>query len=165
MLPGMESYDYIREGWTPQSASANVPVSGPMDFLLQAALGGGLGGGGGAAGRGGPLGKRIARLGGSDIEVLHGKNVPGHAGHLHLAAQQGLNGVLKKLEKMGFRVGEHPGYGGVAPVHTSGSHHYSGNAADINYDPGSGRWGSEEQALKWLKRKLQKGLGDQAYYG
>jgi hypothetical protein len=33
-------------------------------------------------------------------------------------------------------VGEHPAFGGVAPVHVSGSAHYSGHALDINGGPG-----------------------------
>lgn len=129
-----------------------------------------LGGGGGrrrnrgGGGGGGPLMQRLQNLQGSDMEVLYGPNVAGHAGHLHLAAQQGLGKVLKNLQKKGFAIGEHPKYGGVGGGHVQGSHHYSGNAADINYY-GGGRWETEEQALRWLKRKLKKALGDQAYYG
>lgn len=34
------------------------------------------------------------------------------------------------------RVGEHPSFGGVAPVHVAGSYHYKGLALDLNYDKG-----------------------------
>jgi hypothetical protein len=39
-----------------------------------------------------------------------------------------------ELESEGFQVGENPVFGGVAPVHVSGSAHYTGDALDINYD-------------------------------
>ncbi len=37
----------------------------------------------------------------------------------------------------GYRVSEHPSFGGVAPVHTPGSRHYSGNAIDVNHGAGT----------------------------
>ena len=114
-----------------------------------------------AAGR---LGPAFRRLQGSDIEVLYGKNVEGHTGHLHLAAEKGLKKLGRVLERKGFDVGENPAFGGVDPVHTQGSQHYSGNAFDVNYN-GDGRWDSEAEALKWLKRKLKRRFGDDAYYG
>jgi hypothetical protein len=35
----------------------------------------------------------------------------------------------------GIRIAEHPLFGGVNPLHTSGSWHYDGKAADLNYGP------------------------------
>lgn len=116
------------------------------------------------AGVKGKLSKVLGNVRGSDVEVLYGSDVPGHAGHLHFAAQKGIVPLGKKLQKLGFDVGEHPAFGGVAPVHTSGSHHYNKDALDINYR-GGGRWGDEAQALGWLERKLTKRFGGQAYYG
>lgn len=114
--------------------------------------------------RGGGLLNRIERSSGDDIEVLFGPNVPDHATHLHLAAQKGIVPIGKKLEDLGFLVGEHPKFGGVNPVHTENSNHYSRDAIDVNY-AGGGRWDTESQALRWLKRKLRSVYGDQAYYG
>ena len=112
----------------------------------------------------GKLGPAFRRVGGGDVEVLYGKNVAGHEGHLHLAAENGLKKLGRVLERKGFDVGEHPAFGGVDPVHTNGSHHYDGNAFDVNYN-GGGRWDSEPEALRWLKRKLRRRFGDDAYYG
>jgi hypothetical protein len=46
----------------------------------------------------------------------------------------GLVGFGKRLQEMGFNVAEHPAFGGVHPVHSKNSLHYSGNAIDVNYD-------------------------------
>lgn len=46
----------------------------------------------------------------------------------------GIVALGRKLQQQGYDVGEHPAFGGVAPVHTSGSYHYSGQALDINAD-------------------------------
>lgn len=58
-------------------------------------------------------------------------------------AQGGINDKASKLvsfgrylRKTGWTVGEHPAFGGVAPVHTSGSWHYRGGAIDVNWLPG-----------------------------
>lgn len=37
--------------------------------------------------------------------------------------------------RFGLRVGEHPAFGGVEPVHTDGSHHYEAEAIDVNGPP------------------------------
>src|SRR5690606_30724258 len=51
-------------------------------------------------------------------------------------AKGGLVPFGKWLRKRGFRVGEHPAFGGVHPVHTKGSYHYKAGAIDVNYGPG-----------------------------
>jgi hypothetical protein len=38
----------------------------------------------------------------------------------------------RRLQREGYSVGEHPAFGGVAPVHTAGSYHYRNQALDIN---------------------------------
>lgn len=51
----------------------------------------------------------------------------------------------RMLQSKGFRVGEHPSFGGVAPVH-KGRGHYEGRAIDVNYGPG-GRSEIETRAI------------------
>lgn len=123
-------------------------------------------GGGKSRRRTGKLGKALENsLDPSfDHEVLYGPNVKGHANHLHFTADHGIKRIGRILQRKGFDVGEHPAFGGVAPVHTDGSHHYSANALDINYN-GGGRWENEQQALGWLKRRIRQIYGDNAYYG
>jgi len=49
------------------------------------------------------------------------------------------------LQSFGFQVGEHPAFGGVAPVHTNGSWHYRNGAIDVNF--GAGQSASEMAAI------------------
>jgi Putative Flp pilus-assembly TadE/G-like len=49
------------------------------------------------------------------------------------------------LQNGGFQVGEHPAFGGVAPVHTDGSWHYRNGAIDVNF--GAGQSASEMAAI------------------
>lgn len=55
--------------------------------------------------------------------------LPGYAGG-------GLVAFGRELQRRGFRVGEHPAFGGVNGRHAPGSEHYKGNAIDVNYGPG-----------------------------
>jgi Phage tail lysozyme len=57
------------------------------------------------------------------------------------------------LQKMGYAVGENPHFGGVQPVHTDGSYHYSGRALDVNAD---GAPGGEAAALDKLYAVLSR---------
>lgn len=43
----------------------------------------------------------------------------------------------RRLQAMGARVSEHPAFGGVEPVHSKNSAHYSGRAIDVNTRPGT----------------------------
>lgn len=61
--------------------------------------------------------------------------------------------IGRQLLQMGYLVGEHPAFGGVAPVHTPGSYHYRGRALDINW-PGGGA--AEMRALDNLYAMLRK---------
>lgn len=137
----------------------STATAAAMALLMDRRRGGGGGGGGGGAG---VFGQTYDP--GFDHEVLYGPNVEGHEGHLHLAAPTGLKRLGNFLENKGFDVGEHAAFGGVDPVHTSGSHHYDNDALDINYN-GGGRWENEADALTWLKRRLRRVYGDDAYYG
>ncbi len=49
------------------------------------------------------------------------------------------------LQGFGFQVGEHPAFGGVAPVHTTGSWHYRNGAIDVNF--GAGQSAAEMAAI------------------
>lgn len=70
----------------------------------------------------------------------HGQNIGAigdHDGHVHAAAgPKTIVGLAKIAEEMGLRVGEHPKYGGVAPVHVQGSYHTrpGGQAIDVTGD-------------------------------
>jgi TP901 family phage tail tape measure protein len=73
--------------------------------------------------------------GGGIVELLHPGNDPAHSDHLHVAMStvDAIVALGRRLQKMGWIVGEHPAFGGVAPVHTDGSYHYSGRAIDVNW--------------------------------
>lgn len=99
---------------------------------------------------------------GSLLELFYGGNKfnpssvdPTHQGHLHVAKQKGIVKLGRYLQSLGFDVGEHPAFGGVAPVHTTNSHHYDADALDINY-AGGGRWKDEAHALNWLEKYLAR---------
>lgn len=57
----------------------------------------------------------------------------------------GLIAFGKQLQSMGYKVSEHPAFGGVHPVHVKGSQHYIGEAIDVNAD--TGFRGGEKAAL------------------
>jgi hypothetical protein len=65
--------------------------------------------------------------------------------------------VGRQLLGMGYEVGEHPAFGGVAGVHTKGSDHYINRAIDVNDDVAPyGHGHSEMQSLDWLARMLKR---------
>lgn len=51
------------------------------------------------------------------------------------------------LQSMGFDVAENPHFGGVHPVHTAGSYHYSGRAIDVNWPTGGATELAKFQAI------------------
>lgn len=57
----------------------------------------------------------------------------------------------RRLQRMGYAVSEHPAFGGVHPVHTKGSKHYTADALDVNAD---GWAGGEKRALDRLAKML-----------
>lgn len=76
------------------------------------------------------------------INVKDGKRVPqgfvsGHDRHVHAAAptEKEVLRLAKIAQQMGLKVGEHPKFGGVAPVHVKNSNHYSNRAIDVTGDP------------------------------
>ena len=60
-------------------------------------------------------------------------------------AEGGVVAFGRFLQGRGFRVGEHPLFGGVAPVH-KGRGHYEGRAIDVNFGPG-GQSAEEKRAI------------------
>lgn len=61
--------------------------------------------------------------------------IGGHSDHVHVAAGPKTIVALGELaQKMGLHVGENPHFGGVAPVHVSGSFHYKDEAIDVSGD-------------------------------
>lgn len=96
------------------------------------------------------------------------KNRPGGIG-VPGAAPKGFKELLKKwkpshprwdvwqvgllLQKMGYSVSENPHFGGVDPVHSNGSYHYSGRAIDVNADSAPG---GEAAALDRLYASLSR---------
>lgn len=62
--------------------------------------------------------------------------------------------VGHRMQEMGYRVGEHPAFGGVSPVHVDGSYHYRGRAIDVNWDPAS----EEPARLDWLKNWIHENV-------
>lgn len=72
-----------------------------------------------------------------------------------LPTSRGGGGIIalgKALQRMGYQVGEHPAFGGVAPVHKHypPHDHYSGGALDINGGPG-GEPGSLDRLAAMLR--------------
>ena len=153
-------YGYIKDPRNQQPmAQANPTFDALLGILAQPQ------GGGGGSGSGGNM--ALPGGGSSDLEVIFGGNRfnptssdSSHPTHLHFAMPGGpIKKALRRIDRMpGFEVGEHPAFGGVAPVHTSGSHHYNADAGDINY-VGGGRFGSEKKALGWLERMLMEKYG------
>jgi hypothetical protein len=60
----------------------------------------------------------------------------------------------RKLQQMGYHVGEHPAFGGVAPVHVPNSYHYRGRALDVNYYPASKEPTKLDQLHSWLRKNV-----------
>lgn len=79
--------------------------------------------------------------GAGGINAKNGKKVPqgfvsGHKDHVHVAAGPKTVIELGHLaQKMGLHVGENPKFGGVEPVHVSGSYHYKNEAIDVSGPP------------------------------
>lgn len=69
-----------------------------------------------------------AKYGDSFLELLR-MGLPGFA-------NGGLVGFGRMLQGRGFRVSEHPAFGGVHPVHSKNSRHYAGKAIDVNWAAG-----------------------------
>jgi TP901 family phage tail tape measure protein len=64
----------------------------------------------------------------------------------------GIVALGHQLQRQGYAVGEHPAFGGVAPVHAKNSYHYKGMAIDVNADSFPG---GEPAALDRLYSRLK----------
>lgn len=173
MLPGGDLYQRFAKriaGAAETGAGAGAPESAWMDLDLPApavsprpasALLGTI-----AASMAAPAGPRMAG------DALHvdplavaiqsaggpGQPDPGGMPGAGAAAMPSLEGsdelgvvdLGRRLQGIGFKVAEHPAFGGVGR-HSPRSHHYSGNALDLTIQPGSpllkGRADGEWQAL------------------
>ena len=60
----------------------------------------------------------------------------------------------RAIQRMGYSVGEHPAFGGVAPVHTSGSYHYRGQAIDVNWRRGGSEAARLDQLRAWILQNV-----------
>ncbi len=70
------------------------------------------------------------------------------ADHGGRATEESLVAFGRAAQADGYRVSEHPQFGGVHPVHVAGSQHYVGKALDINH--GAGTSPAEQAALAKL---------------
>ena len=68
------------------------------------------------------------------MEAVRSKRFPKEAAQRY--ADGGLVSFGRRIQGMGYQVGEHPLFGGVDPVHTKGSWHYKAGAIDVNHDQG-----------------------------
>jgi hypothetical protein len=75
------------------------------------------------------------------------------------AREEELAGFLRWADAAGFRIAEHPDYGGVTNVHTSGSWHYDGLAADLNWGPVGTSTTERKKFKKAIKVARSFGLG------
>lgn len=170
------SFDYTRDPAMLFNPMMQAPAPAATTDMLGSVMQllGSRGGGGGR--RGGPLPQ-----GSGDVEIFFGGNKfnpssvdSTHMGHLHFGdpdlAGDELTRVLRRIERMGFDVGENPHFGGVAPVHTKNSLHYlkGGGAGDINYNGDVlhgaarrrlGKTASEDKALGFLEHWLMRRFG------
>lgn len=70
------------------------------------------------------------------------------------ADKAGLVAFGHKLQSMGYKVSEHPAFGGVTKgAHVANSQHYIGEAIDVNADTGfrGGEKAALDNANKWAK--------------
>lgn len=98
----------------------------------------------GGAGRANAVNKKVPRFAtGGVVEALGPYSIDpftydaNHAGgnshwHIAMSTPGAVVAVGKKLQQMGFMVGEHPAFGGVQASHAPGSYHYSDQAIDVN---------------------------------
>lgn len=101
---------------------------------------------------------------GGIIELLHPFNDPaGHGGansHLHIAMSNvaALVALGRRLQRLGWLVGEHPAFGGVGGMHDPRGYHYSGQAIDVNW-PDAGAEGAKISAILPMLTRLAAGKG------
>jgi len=97
------------------------------------------------------LSEALARKGESTTPTTVSVDVPessataADAAIVNKADKAGLVTFGRQLQAMGYKVSEHPAFGGVHPVHVKNSQHYIGEAIDVNAD--TGFRGGEKAAL------------------
>jgi hypothetical protein len=90
----------------------------------------------------------------SRVKTPHYLASGGYAGEPQPFAAGGVVEAGRRLRGMGYAVGEHGAFGGVAPVHTPNSYHYRGLAIDVNADTFPGGEGPAlDKAAAWLRRE------------
>lgn len=62
--------------------------------------------------------------------------------------------VGRAIQGMGYSVGEHPAFGGVAPVHTDGSYHYRNRAIDVNWYPAGQEPAKLDTLQGWIRSNV-----------
>ncbi|HSH61439.1 MAG TPA: hypothetical protein VK988_17710, partial [Acidimicrobiales bacterium] len=84
--------------------------------------------------------------------------VPGGVGGAPGADPGGSGGnivaVGRRMQGMGYRVGEQPSFGGVAPVHTKNSYHYRGRAIDVNWYPANQEPAKLDYLHGWIRQNV-----------
>jgi hypothetical protein len=55
---------------------------------------------------------------------------------------------------MGYHVSEHPEFGGVKPVHSDKSYHYTGRAIDVNWYPSQEEPAKLDELHAWIKANV-----------
>lgn len=69
-------------------------------------------------------------------------------------AKGGIVQLGRQIENMGYDVGEHPSFGGVAPVHTANSWHYKAAALDINWYPVDEERAKLNSLANWIRSRI-----------
>lgn len=92
--------------------------------------------------------------GGEDAASTGRGWVPGGGG----AYAGALVDIGRKLQSQGFRVSEHPAFGGVRGRHSPNSYHYRGRAIDVNFGPG-GTSDIEKAAMDRIAPALRSAPG------
>jgi hypothetical protein len=93
---------------------------------------------------------------GGIVELLHPFNDPARHGgsnsHLHIAAStvKRIVAIGRKLQGMGWLVGEHPAFGGIQASHAPGGYHYTSQAIDANWPDAGAEAGKIRQVLGML---------------
>lgn len=91
------------------------------------------------------------------IEQLRAAGIPGFARGTEVSkGMKALGNIVdigKAMQRMGYLVGEHPAFGGVAPVHTANSYHYRGMALDVNW-PGSDEMQKLDALYSWIRTNV-----------
>lgn len=154
----MSSYSYIKDPRGALAAQAAQPQEqggGPEAIAMAMAMDGKRPGRRNNGGLG-----NLGQPSGSIEELLW--QTDGHYNHLHFASEDlPMKRIARKLEKRGLTVGELEGYKGTGQVtggHSPNSHHYTGNALDLNYYGGA-KWANEKEALDWAYNWLRRKFG------